>query len=65
MDYQSRIKVVKAGFTIIRADLCYPLKIQCMRPGSKRFETWQNYPNQMERDKRFRELLDQPKFITD
>jgi hypothetical protein len=65
MDGDSRIKVLAAGFTIIRsADDPAPRIKYCVNYGS--WATYEkNFKSKAERDRRFKELMKQPMIIND
>lgn len=65
MDRSSRLKVISAGFIVLRKDDQPTFRIKCQRVGSHNWETWQNFPSPEIRDKRLIELLREPNFIED
>jgi hypothetical protein len=65
MDAKSRLKVISAGFIILRSDDKPGPQIKCRRKGSKYWETFQNFPNTQARDSRLKQLLELSTCIQD
>jgi len=65
MDSKSRLKVIAAGFIILRADEKPGPRIKCRRKGSKNWETFQNFTDTQARDIRLKQLLELSTCIQD
>ena len=65
MDAKSQIKVITAGFTIIRADNYPTPRIKYKNEAQREWATWENFPTKAARDRTFNYLLEQPTIIQD
>ena len=69
MDYNSQKKVLRAGFTIIRTDDQPKPRIKTLRPtgelGNLNWVTLENFETKAARDRRFKDLLENPEIIKD
>ena len=65
MDYESKQKVIAAGFTILRSEDQPTTRIKCIRPGDHHWNTWQKYDTKAERDRQLKKLLSEPNYIQD
>jgi hypothetical protein len=66
MDAKSQLKVIRAGFKIIRTDDQPSLRIKVKKRGSHEWTTLEkNFPSKAARDRRFNELLEDKNVISD
>jgi hypothetical protein len=65
MDVTSQLKVINAGFTIIRCDDQPKPRIKVKGEGGHEWRTLENFDTKASRDRRFNELLNEPTFIMD
>lgn len=65
MDSQSQIKVVNAGFTIIRDDDQPTIRIKYKDKNQKEWKTLQSFPSKYQRDKEMNNLLLRPDVVRD
>jgi hypothetical protein len=65
MDAKSALKVINAGFTIIRCDDTPSARIKFKGKGSHEWTTLEKFTTKAARDRRFAELLEKDKYIND
>lgn len=65
MDANSRLKVVRAGFTIIRTDDYPNIRIKYMNNEVLNWNTYSTHKTKAERDRQFTDMLKHEKFISD
>ena len=65
MDSKSQLKVLRAGFQIIRKD-DYPVpRIKYKSEEQQEWATLENFPSKASRDRAFAELVEQPFTLVD
>ena len=65
MNIQSSGKVIAAGFRIIRCDDSPTIRIKVRAGSSHAWVTLESFPTKAARDRRFKELLKDPKIVED
>ena len=65
MDKKSQIKVIKAGFTVIRPDNTPQPRIKYLDAVKYEWRTMRNFPSATARDREFKDLLQNPCMISD
>ena len=65
MDFQSQIKVINAGFIIIRCDDSPNPRIKVKGDAVCEWRTLEKFDSKAARDRRFKELLKEPSYISD
>lgn len=66
MDSQSQHKVIAAGFTILRSDDQPNIRIKYKGNGQSEWKTFEKpFESKAARDRRLKELLEKPKYISD
>lgn len=65
MDQRSQIKVIEAGFSIVRCDDSPNIRIKIRNQQHRNWTTFGQYATIEERDRRFKRLLLNSKFLSD
>lgn len=65
MDARSQLKVIRAGFTIIRQDDYPAIRIKYKDADHEDWVTYNNYPTKSARDKVFNELREASHILID
>ncbi|MFZ4705486.1 MAG: hypothetical protein ACOYMF_05705 [Bacteroidales bacterium] len=65
MDSNSQQKVISAGFTILRSDDQPNIRIKYKGPGLQDWKTFEKFETKAGRDRRLKDLLSKPKYISD
>lgn len=65
MDSNSRLKVIQAGFTIIRTDDSPNIRIKYMSNEVRNWNTHSTYKTKAARDRQFTDMLKKEKYISD